>query len=654
MPLITGDEFQDSDTAVFLLEANKRYLLEISVTEADFADTLLYSLWFNDEPVMQINQDIGPGDHFFPFFTGIKTDEAAKITGGSDADISDFPWQVYLEAGDYTCGGSIISNNWIITAAHCVKNDYDETIQASEMLIIAGANNPWNALEGKGYRVSEVIVHEDYDSITLNNDIALLKLIDPINYANAKPIKLISAKDSSDGATDPGVMSWVTGYGITRVIPLTYPAKLQKVQLPIVTNTQASGVWPNIPETDMMAGYRNGNKDACTGDSGGPLVVPVEGGYKLAGLVSWGSNNCNTYGAYTRLSLFESWITTKTGIEITFKAPVPQGDSIICIGIPSSEYHVSKVTGATAYNWSLIPENAGTIISNSETATVNWNHVYSGRTSISLQVSRNDELSEISELIVNIAKRTKLISEPEDTVMCAEEPLTLKAETEGYNLNYTWYKNGNFLSSGLTDEIKILSAKADDSGNYYCEINGSCGNTVSGTSTLTVLPVTKINHITPDTKLRFGDDLALEVITEGHSLTYQWQKDGTLLADGNNSGFNLQNVNANNIGLYQVTVTGTCGTENSREVYVYVKKADYSEEPEVFIWPTVINDEFRIALSNDQDYSILLYNTAGKILKEKVNCQYQTLVSASGLPAGIYIVTVYNNNFRKSVKIIKR
>jgi hypothetical protein len=238
--------------------------------------------------------------------------------------------------------------------------------------------------------------------------------------------------------------------------------------------------------------------------------------------------------------------------------------------------------------------------------------------------------------------------------MCAEEPLTLKAETEGYNLNYTWYKNGNFLSSGLTDEIKILSAKADDSGNYYCEINGSCGNTVSGTSTLTVLPVTKINHITPDTKLRFGDDLALEVITEGHSLTYQWQKDGTLLADGNNSGFNLQNVNANNIGLYQVTVTGTCGTENSREVYVYVKKADYSEEPEVFIWPTVINDEFRIALSNDQDYNILLYNTAGKILKEKVHCQYQTLVNAAGLPAGIYIVTVYNNNFRKSVKIIKR
>lgn len=652
--VLAGNEYPVEDTVVFTLEANKKYFFEVSVSEINYADTCLYSLLINNEPTILINSDIGYGDHFFPFFTGIKDDENAKITGGSDADISDFPWQVYLEAGDYTCGGSIISNNWIITAAHCTKNDYDETISASEMALIVGANNPRSTLDGKIYRVSEVIVHENYDSNTLNNDIALLKLKEPINYTNAEPIKLVSAKDASAGATDPGVMSWVTGYGITRVHPETYPATLQQVRLPIVSNSQASTVWKSIPATDLMAGYLNGNKDACTGDSGGPLVVPVEGGYKLAGMVSWGSSNCNTYGAYTRLSLFESWITTKTGIEITFKAPVPEGDSIICIGIPSSEYHVSKVTGATTYNWSLIPENAGSIISNSETATVNWNPVYTGRTSISLQVSRNDELSEISELIVNIAKRTKLINEPEDTVMCAEEPLTLKAETEGYNLNYTWYKNGNFLSSGPTDEIKILSAIADDSGNYYCEINGSCGNIVSGITNLTVLPVTKINDISSDTEVAFGDDVSLEIDADGHNLTYQWEKDGTPLANGTNSGFDLQNVNAKNIGLYQVTVTGTCGTEISSKVYVYVKKADYSEEPEVFVWPTVTNDVFNVALSNEQYYNISIFNTLGKLLKESDRCQYQTTVDISDIPAGIYIITIYNSSFWKSVKLIKR
>ena len=156
----------------------------------------------------------------------------------------------------------------------------------------------------------------------------------------------------------------------------------------------------------MMAGYHGMNKDACTGDSGGPLIVPVSDGYKLAGLVSWGSSNCNTYGAYTRLSLFESWITEKTGIEITFKAPVPEGDSIVCPGTTSSGYYVSTVTDATSYEWLLTPENAGTLTANYENATVLWNSGFKGTASISLQVARNEEQSEISQLTVNIAKQT--------------------------------------------------------------------------------------------------------------------------------------------------------------------------------------------------------------------------------------------------------
>jgi secreted trypsin-like serine protease len=654
MPVITGNEYPGTDTAVITLEANKRYFFEISVTQVNNKDASLYSLSFNNEPIMLINSDIGPGDHFFPFFTGIKDNENAKITGGSDADISDFPWQVYLESGDYTCGGSIISNNWIITAAHCTKNDYDETISTSQMVVIVGANNPRNTQQGKVYRVSEVIVHENYDNNTLNNDIALLKLTEPVNYSNAEPIKLVSAKDASSGATDPGVMSWVTGYGITRVSPETYPTTLQQVRLPIVSNSQASTVWKSIPATDLMAGYLNGNKDACNGDSGGPLVVPVSNGYKLAGLVSWGSSNCNTYGAYTRLSLFESWITAKTGIEITFNAPVPEGDSIVCIGTASSEYHVSQVTGATAYKWVLTPEIAGIITGNSESASVLWNDGFTGSASVNLQVSRSDAVSEWSKLAVNIAKHTRLISQSKDTVMCSEEPITLYANAEGYNLNYTWYKDSRFLKSGTSGNVNVANALFNDSGKYFCEITGSCGNVVSGITNLTVLPITKINDISSDTEVAFGGDVSLEIDAEGHNLTYQWDKDGTPLADSNNPDFDMQNVNAKNIGLYQVTVTGTCGTETSRKVYVYVKKEDYSQEPEVFVWPTVTNDEFNVALSNEQYYNILIFNTLGKLVKESDRCQYQTTVDISDIPAGIYIITIYNSNYRKSVKLIKR
>ena len=67
----------------------------------------------------------------------------------------------------------------------------------------------------------------------------------------------------------------------------------------------------------------------------------------------------------------------------------------------------------------------------------------------------------------------------------------------------------------------------------------------------------------------------------------------------NSSILVLQNVNATTIGIYKTTVTGTCGIEISDKVYVYVKKSNYSAEPEVFVWPTITSDEFTVALSNE-------------------------------------------------------
>ena len=653
-PVISESEFPEGDTLFFSLEAGKRYFLEISVSKISVPDTSLYSLYLNNEAVLRINTNIEPGDHFYSFFTGTAAEKQAKIAGGSNADISEFPWQIYLEAGNFTCGGSIIASNWIITAAHCTKDDFNTTIPASEMVVTVGANNPRITTQGKDYLVSEVIVHELYDPNTLENDIALLRLAEPINYTNAVPIKLVSANDATGGATDPGVLSWVTGYGLTRVRPATYPTTLQKIQLPIVSNETARPVWPNIPATDLMAGFPTGGKDACIGDSGGPLVVPVAGVYKLAGLVSWGSSNCDTYGAYTRVSLFESWITSKTGIEITFSAPMPIGDSIICAGTTTSEYHVGSMAGVTAYKWLLLPEAAGTIAGNSETALVEWNQNFTGRAHVYLQVMRNAEVSEITGLSVNIAKQTRLLSQSGDTVMCAEKPISLNMNAEGYNLIYTWHKNSDIIRSGATSGYSISTTGTGDSGNYFCEIKGACGTITSTTLSLTVLPVTKINNITPDTDVSFGDAINLEVNSEGHELQYQWEKDGKNLAGGNASDFVKQNVNATDIGLYKVKVTGSCGTETSKNVYVYVKSENYSKEPEVFVWPTLVNDEFRVALSNDQNYNVLLFNTIGTLLKGISNCQYETVVDVSKLPAGIYIVRVYNNNFRKSIKLIKR
>lgn len=647
-----GNDNLQSDSVTFSLNANRIYTLKLSVTSVNRPDTTILILYLNGEPLLNIRSDIGSGDHLFPFFTGTKILNA-KITGGTDAFISDFPWQVYYISGNFRCGGSIISGRWILTAAHCTKDDLGVAIPVSKMSVRVGLNNPSNLSDGKTYAVSEVIVHSGFDDQTLLNDIALLKLTDSIDYPNARPIKLISSNDVSEGATSPGVMSWVTGWGLTHVSPNVIPTALQKVQLPIVSIAQASTVWGTIPATDLMAGYLNGNRDACNGDSGGPLVVPILGEYKLAGIVSWGSTSCNTYGAYTAVSIMEDWIRTNSGITQAFVPPAPVGSSLICQGTESSQYSITPVSGATSYEWKVFPASAGVISGNSVSASVLWDQSYTGPVNIIVRVTVNNIVSDWSRLDANVVLNTVLQSQSADTVICAGQPVTLSVNATGNNLKYKWLKNGIEVQSGSSPKLSFPSTTTDNTGNYNCEIEGSCGSIVSGLIKLTVYPLTGITNISPGVEVPFGKDVTLEVSAVGHDLVYQWQKDGIVIGNSNTASLMIPNLNANDIGIYRTTVTGTCGVVISDSIYLYVKRTNFTSEPEVFLWPSVTKSEFTVALSNEDFYNIQLFSITGKKLSEILDCRYQTLVNISTMAGGVYIVKVYNGNFRKSIRIIK-
>jgi hypothetical protein len=521
------------------------------------------------------------------------------------------------------------------------------------MFIRVDVNNPSNALEGKTYAVDSVIVNEGFDNQTLLNDIALLRLKDTINFVNARPIKIVTSDDVLVGAIVPGVMSWVTGWGYTHVNPNVLPSSLQKVQLPIVSTEQASTVWSSIPSTDLMAGYLNGNKDACNGDSGGPLVVPVLGEYKLAGIVSWGSTNCNTYGAYTRVSDLETWIRTKTGIARGVTPPAPTGISLVCQGTESSQYSIQPVPGATVYEWKLFPLSAGVISGNGPNASVLWNISYTGTFTLALRATINNIVSDWSRLDGSVVLNTALIKQSGDTTICAGQPVTLRVTAAGYNLNYKWFRNGQAVQTGTTSSLSIPASTVDNSGDYKCQITGSCGVVVSNILKLTVYPLTSITHVSPGVEVPFGNDVTLQVTADGHDLVYQWQKDGNEISNSNSSQLLLPNVNATDIGIYRTTVAGTCGTRISDTIYVYVKKANFTAEPEVFLWPTITNNEFTVALSNDSFYNVQIYNTTGKKIRELTKCRYQTIINISTLAKGVYIVEVFNGDLRKSIKIIK-
>ncbi|MFN2395050.1 MAG: trypsin-like serine protease [Bacteroidales bacterium] len=237
-----------------------------------------------------------------------------KIVGGEDVDILDYPWQISLQLRPpygtaHFCGGTIVNDEWIITASHCVVFD-DTELDPVQIRIRAGFTS-LSSTEGTYHNVSEIIMHPDYGTTGNEHqfDIALLRLSNTIDLDDPAKTKvgIVTLNDAASGLTDPDVMAKVSGWGALSFGGPS-PDILQAVEVPIVGGNASYP--PSYITSDMiMAGAPD--QDACQGDSGGPLVVPDgQGWYKIAGVVSWGVG-CGSPGypgVYARVSYFEDWL----------------------------------------------------------------------------------------------------------------------------------------------------------------------------------------------------------------------------------------------------------------------------------------------------------------------------------------------------------
>lgn len=245
-----------------------------------------------------------------------------QIVGGSNADIADHPWMVSvatLPNYNQYCGGSIIDEEWILTAAHC--------LDGSQIGIRAGVTNR-NDWFGQGQdRVSaQIIIHEDYVHYLFGKDIALVRVSEPFDFSdpNVTMIPISNQLHSYLGFLEEGVVSTITGWG--RLF-WGGPSSdiLQEVDVPIVSNEQAQVGYPNVTITDDMlaAGlWGEGGIDACQGDSGGPLIVPDDSspvGFVLAGITSWGEGcaEAQHMGIYARVPYFAEWIEDNSDLTLT-------------------------------------------------------------------------------------------------------------------------------------------------------------------------------------------------------------------------------------------------------------------------------------------------------------------------------------------------
>ncbi|KAF7643399.1 hypothetical protein LDENG_00240170 [Lucifuga dentata] len=233
----------------------------------------------------------------------------SKIVGGEDAPEGAWPWQVSLHRnGRHFCGGSLINDQYILTAAHCIPSS-----GTSGLIVYLGRHTQQSQNNNQVTRlVSQIIAHPQYSSSTNNNDIALFRLNLPVSFTDyIRPVCLAAA--NSQFAT--GTICWVTGWGdISSSVSLPFPQTLQEVNLPIVSNAQCNQSYPELTSNMICAGLQEGGKDSCQGDSGGPMVVKHGSVWIEAGIVSFGDGCArpDVPGVYTRVSEYEGWIKSHT------------------------------------------------------------------------------------------------------------------------------------------------------------------------------------------------------------------------------------------------------------------------------------------------------------------------------------------------------
>lgn len=225
---------------------------------------------------------------------------AHKIVGGDEAEAHEFPYQISLQwnfndgqsAGFHFCGGSLLNENFVLTAAHC-KTSYSN----DGFIEVVAAEHDTETEEGPEQRrnVAAFIVHEGYDAVqgVSPDDIAVVRVDKPFQLNDkVKTVQLPKQLEQFEG--DVTLSGW--GSMSTTVNP-EYPDKLRKVELPLVDIERCYTLWgfdSALATSNVCAGPIDGSRSACSADSGGPLVKQSGHEVVQVGVVSWGAVPCGS------------------------------------------------------------------------------------------------------------------------------------------------------------------------------------------------------------------------------------------------------------------------------------------------------------------------------------------------------------------------
>ncbi|XP_045422639.1 coagulation factor X-like isoform X1 [Lemur catta] len=233
--------------------------------------------------------------------------DLVRIVGGRDCKEGECPWQALLvnEENEGFCGGTILSEFYVLTAAHCLH-------QAKRFTVRVGDRNTEKEEGGEtAHEVEVVVKHNKFVRETYDYDIAVLRLKTPIVFrVNVAPACL-PEKDWAESTLMTQKTGIVSGFGRTHEKGRP-SSTLKMLEVPYVDrNSCKLSSSFTITQNMFCAGYDAQPEDACQGDSGGPHVTRFKDTYFVTGIVSWGEGCARKgkYGVYTKVATFLKWIS---------------------------------------------------------------------------------------------------------------------------------------------------------------------------------------------------------------------------------------------------------------------------------------------------------------------------------------------------------